>query len=304
MEEDALVDFKSESGGKGPQALIENESPLSELHDGIRLEKSSYEIVDLGTGEVINATTGNDLVGLFILDGEAEVASESREIEILQTADYVLLGRRQSYMLKGKSGARCKIGRVTYCFDAERASLLLKLLPPVLTIRKRGPDDAEWEWQLRLSQLIVDRRSNCRVTNAAINRRLIEIVLIGVIQQYLSRNPHLRDRITDPDLARIGPSLQAIHQSPDKPWTVGSLATLSGMSRTLFAAKFATCTGEPPARYLMRLRMERARDLLLHSNLPLATIAHRTGYGTDVAFARAFRRESGESPAQYRHSRH
>src|SRR3546814_4769806 len=76
------------------------------------------------------------------------------------------------------------------------------------------------------------------------------------------------------------------------------------MSRTLFATMFVESTGETPARYLTRLRMERARDLLQRSQLSLAMVAHRMGYGTDVEFARAFKRQFGISPGRCRAGAH
>src|SRR3546814_18145806 len=98
-------------------------------------------------------------------------------------------------------------------------------------------------------------------------RRLVEAGLIVTIQKNLTRNDGLRRQVTDSLLARGGPSLHAIHHFPDKKWTVASLARVAGMSRTLFATMFVESTGETPARYLTRLRMERARDLLQRSQL-------------------------------------
>src|SRR3546814_13427686 len=72
------------------------------------------------------------------------------------------------------------------------------------------------------------------------------------------------------------------------------------MSRTLFATMFVESTGETPARYLTRLRMERTRDLLQRSQSSLAMVAHRLRYGTGVAFARAFPRQFGISPSRRR----
>ena len=55
-----------------------------------------------------------------------------------------------------------------------------------------------------------------------------------------------------------------------------------------------------PKRYLLSLRMEQAREKLLHSDLPLEEIAEQTGYADRFHFSKAFRNFYGEPPASYR----
>src|SRR3546814_12749522 len=109
---------------------------------------------------------------------------------------------------------------------------------------------------------------------------------MGTIQKYLTRNDGLRRQVTDSLLARVGPSLHAIHHFPDKKWTVASLASVAGMSRTLFATMFVESTVETPAGSPTRLRMERARDLLPRRQLSLNMGSPRRGQGDDVRIAR------------------
>ena len=58
--------------------------------------------------------------------------------------------------------------------------------------------------------------------------------------------------------------------------------------------------GETPFRRLTRLRMERARELLRHSDASITAIALECGYGDSGHFATAFRRCVGMSPSLYR----
>ncbi len=55
-----------------------------------------------------------------------------------------------------------------------------------------------------------------------------------------------------------------------------------------------------PRRYLVRLRMEQARHLLLESDLPIAAVSARLGFARQHEFARAFRREVGCPPSAFR----
>ncbi|ALR21676.1 MULTISPECIES: AraC family transcriptional regulator [Sphingobium] len=297
MEEvDPLTSFRSESEPLVDGRLVSD--PMADLLENIRLNHSSYDVVQLDDGEELTCAANPDFTGLFVIEGDIELRSGNGEVEMLRQADFVLVTPRQLMHVTAIGGG-CLLGRVHYGMDMDRASLLLKMLPPHLTVRRGQAQDDEWEWQLRLSRLIVDRRHCYRASNAAIDRRLVEVVLIGVIQQYLT-SMKTTPALTDPELVRIGPSLHAIHQFPAKAWTVTSLARVAGMSRTLFAVRFAEYTGQTPARYLLERRMELARDLLARSPLALAAVAHRCGYSTDVAFARAFRRRNGVSPGRYR----
>ena len=58
--------------------------------------------------------------------------------------------------------------------------------------------------------------------------------------------------------------------------------------------------GEPPLSYLTSWRMTNARRLLQDSDAPLATVAARSGYGSEFAFAKAFKRAYGIAPGSYR----
>jgi AraC family transcriptional regulator, regulatory protein of adaptative response / methylphosphotriester-DNA alkyltransferase methyltransferase len=51
---------------------------------------------------------------------------------------------------------------------------------------------------------------------------------------------------------------------------------------------------------LARIRMERAAELLLDTNLPVRAIAARVGYRQPTQFAKAFAREHGVAPTQFR----
>jgi AraC-like DNA-binding protein len=91
-----------------------------------------------------------------------------------------------------------------------------------------------------------------------------------------------------------------MHRHPEKHWTLAMLAKESGLSRSLFCAEFAKTIGETPTRYLARVRLEQASELLRHSNLAIATIASHVGYSDPVTLGRAFKRHFGLSLGAFR----
>ncbi|UGT40024.1 AraC family transcriptional regulator [Nocardia yamanashiensis] len=102
---------------------------------------------------------------------------------------------------------------------------------------------------------------------------------------------------TDPAVAV---TLRAIHDAPDRAWTVPELSVVAGVSRATLARRFTATVGEPPLSYVTRWRMLTAARLLRESDTPLASIARKVGYQSEFAFAKAFKREYGLAPGQYR----
>ncbi|MFI5910313.1 AraC family transcriptional regulator [Dactylosporangium sp. NPDC051541] len=95
-------------------------------------------------------------------------------------------------------------------------------------------------------------------------------------------------------------ALEAIHRSPEAPWTVATLAREGGVSRSALARRFTTLTGVPPQAYLTWWRLTLAAKLLRESDAPLRVVARRVGYASEFAFAAAFKRHTGTAPGRFR----
>lgn len=83
---------------------------------------------------------------------------------------------------------------------------------------------------------------------------------------------------------------------------VDDLARVACLSPFHFARMFAARMGTPPHRYLARLRLERAKALLL-SDTPMSEVAAACVFGSESNFIRAFRRATGTTPGAYRRER-
>ncbi|MBD3243136.1 MAG: helix-turn-helix domain-containing protein [Chitinivibrionales bacterium] len=104
----------------------------------------------------------------------------------------------------------------------------------------------------------------------------------------------------DEDLRRIRPALDLIRTNLASKLTRASLARAAYLSPTRFHYVFARATGQAPMAYVRRLRIERASQMLIHSDLAVSDIASRVGFGDQYHFSRVFRRETGEAPSSYR----
>lgn len=72
------------------------------------------------------------------------------------------------------------------------------------------------------------------------------------------------------------------------------------MSRRTFTRRFRDRTGESPGRWLLRRRLELARTLLETTDLPIETVADRSGLGSAASLRRHFRDELGTTPSRHR----
>lgn len=182
-------------------------------------------------------------------------------------------------------------------FDRANAQLLVRLLPPVVHIRR---EDAAATRVQRLVALIAEEADAQRAGRALILERLVEVLLVEALRFRSATAPKeeqgLLAGLSDPPLAR---PLREIHADVAHRWTVAELAHTAAMSRAVFAERFARKVGMPPMQYVLEWRMAIAKDLLRREHTPLAEVAERVGYQSASAFSTAFTRLTGCSPSDF-----
>lgn len=99
---------------------------------------------------------------------------------------------------------------------------------------------------------------------------------------------------------QVGRVLAAVHQHPEREWSVAELAQVMGASRSSFIEKFSNTVGETPARYVARVKMFQARQWIAREGLRVAVVAERLGYDSEASFSRAFKRVIGHPPSAAR----
>lgn len=103
------------------------------------------------------------------------------------------------------------------------------------------------------------------------------------------------------DYARRGASF--IHQNYSASIGVEDTARQVGVSRSHLYRAFQTEFGCSPSEYLTRYRIQRAKQLLSHSDLSINVVAASVGYEDSLYFSRVFSRETGQSPTAYRNKK-
>jgi AraC-like DNA-binding protein len=176
---------------------------------------------------------------------------------------------------------------------------VLEALPPVVAIPTREGVAAALVRELL--QLAVSESAESRPGAQSLLAKLSELLFVEALRRYADDLPSggtgwlagLRDPY-------VGRALGLLHAEPAKTWTVDDLAGRVALSRSALAERFTSLVGEPPMQYLSRWRLALAAQQLRGGVEPIARIAERSGYESDAAFSRAFKREFGLPPAAWR----
>ena len=99
---------------------------------------------------------------------------------------------------------------------------------------------------------------------------------------------------------KLADSIDYITTHYNEPITVSSLASRVGFTRDYFGKEFLRIYGFSPLRYLTRVRITAAKNLLTATDKPVAEIAREVGFSTVHYFSRVFARETGLPPLRYR----
>jgi AraC-like DNA-binding protein len=92
--------------------------------------------------------------------------------------------------------------------------------------------------------------------------------------------------------------LSAIHEEPERDWSLAQLADIANMSRSKFSLYFNSILGVSPFVYLTSWRMKMAQDLMVQ-RVQLKVVASSVGYSSQAAFTRTFVHQFGLPPSEW-----
>ena len=187
-----------------------------------------------------------------------------------------------------------------FSFAAGSQHLLLDRLPSHIIVRNYGETNGDW---LTVTlQAIGSETGQPRMGGDLIALKMSEAIFAQAVRAYLESDEASQAGLSgfaDPYLAR---ALSAFHNDPSRDWTVGDLAREAGQSRTGFAQHFARKMAITPMQYATSWRMQIARQALVERKISIIEAAELTGYTSEAAFSRVFKKEVGLPPAAYRAS--
>lgn len=136
----------------------------------------------------------------------------------------------------------------------------------------------------------------------SIRRCAAALVLItGLCECYAA---NIETSLTDPtqDVAFMN-ALAYIHGHYDEKLTIAALAQMAQLSRSSFLRRFRQVCKDTPACYILKRRIEAAKEMLKSTNLSEEAIGQKTGFYDAAHFIRIFTAETGTTPGKYRRTK-
>ncbi|SDK20628.1 GlxA family transcriptional regulator [Pseudomonas indica] len=162
---------------------------------------------------------------------------------------------------------------------------------------------------------VLDRtRISCAGANSSLGM-MLEVVraiagqeLVNAVEEVLNCDK-MRDIVDvsvvsidlDPTLpSTLKAALELMHSNIEEPIEVSEIARYVGISRRQLERQFCHHVNATPTRYYLELRLTYARQLLQHTNKPIAEVSVASGFVTASHFYRRFRSLFGITPRQFR----
>ncbi|MEM1114252.1 MAG: AraC family transcriptional regulator [Pseudomonadota bacterium] len=298
---------------ESPNIYLDDPDPLSLLLDRLALTAEVYVNGDFcGTWAV--DTAGSRRIPFHLIgSGEAWLHFDSAEPHKLTERDLVLFPRDAHHVISSSAdkvrddlvnapmsndGATTQMVCGFFEFRNPLAYPLLDALPDAVVLRASGKK------QVRHLALLVDlmllELKQAKPGSYAVVDQLAYLMFIEILREQVASGVMSQGLLVALFDTRIGRALNAIHQQPDRDWSLDTLAECAAMSRSSFADHFSRVAGLTPVKYLTLWRMAEARRLLATTKLSTADIAERSGYETEAAFRKAFKKTQGKTPGEVR----
>jgi AraC-like DNA-binding protein len=248
-------------------------------------------------GRIIEMNEG-DLV--FIPHGSAHWIADKATSLRMPSPEFVK-ARRAGTPVFASDGDVTNLIAGHFEFDYQPLHPFLKDLPPIIHIRQYLTENQLLVKQV--TQLMLEELNNERPGSDVMLKCLSEIMFINIIRAYLEQAVPDKGFLSALNDSRISKALKLMQDAPQNNWTLESLASEIGMSRSVFFNQFKKLVHETPLSYLTNWRIRQAQKLLMANRSNISQIAANVGYQSEAAFNRIFKSKTGQTPAVYRRSK-
>ncbi len=244
----------------------------------------------------INAIDGNDAYGQLhlIRDGAVDVRHGNRVALRIAEPSLLLYPRPMPHRFVTDRKRGVDFVCANLSFEGGTANPIAAALPPFVCLPLADLRGSE-----AVLRLLFEKALGQNCGRQAMLDRLFEVVLIQILRHLMEEGQTEVGLLAGLSHQRLRRALVAMHEAPERDWSLVSLADVAGMSRSVFANSFRDTVGCTPGAYLQRWRVGLAQKSLLQGR-SLAVISQDVGYGSEAALSRAFKAQSGRSPREWR----
>lgn len=310
--------------------------PLSDVLRAVRLDSAYFYLVEAAEPWSVAAVAASEFVPRvlpnadhlipyhMLLSGNCWAGLEGGEQVCMQPGDVIVFPHGDPHLLSSAAGVR--IGNPTAASPGR--------YPSTVSLGPAGPRDTRFVcgflgcdlrpfnpllaslprcihatgiakgWLAQVPQQAVTESHAGRIGSETMLTRIAELMFIEVVRRQIEEiRPGQSGWLSGLHDPVVGSALRHMHEHPAHAWTLAELARTIASSRTVLTERFSALVGMPPMLYLTRWRLQLAAQQLVESPTKVANIATRAGYTSEAAFSRAFKRETGFSPAAWRTAR-
>ncbi|WP_052129566.1 helix-turn-helix domain-containing protein [Sphingomonas sp. 35-24ZXX] len=129
--------------------------------------------------------------------------------------------------------------------------------------------------------------------------------MVGALKAHILSGPPAHGHVTDIPVSdfsayRLHKIMNAVLAHPEGEHSLEAMAAMAGVTPSHFCRQFKKATGISPHQYVMKARLDRAQQMLVQTDLSLASLSEATGFASQSHFSRAFRNWFGIAPSDYR----
>lgn len=194
----------------------------------------------------------------------------------------------------GSTGLACGF----FHFRGALSALIVDSFPDYLVIRA---EDASLRAATALFDLILAEAGDDPEHPSPLIARLAEVLFFYVIRHVAQRDEIASGLLAIARRTEFTSLLDSMLREPGRDWSADNMARTANMSRATFYKHFIDAGGQPPAQFLLLLRMKIAAQRL-HAGETIERTAEHVGYRSHAAFSRAFKKVIGEQPGAFRRS--
>lgn len=175
---------------------------------------------------------------------------------------------------------------------------LVNCLPPTFHL---AADDIEFTALITVIRQFVASEIETRPSGyAAAGHRMAELLLIELLRTVMVKRPAgtsgWLNGLGSPSIAA---AMTALHQDPQRRWTLETLAHEARLSRSQFSALFTRLVGHSAMAYVEGVRIQWATEAIMRG-MALKQVSDALGYATPYGFHKAFVRQLGLPPGEWR----
>lgn len=264
----------------------EREAPFHVLLEGTCTLQVGARVLELRAGDVVLIPSGAAhrvvTAGAGAVSGTAETA-----------------GAAFTTTRSGEGGAAViDLFCGHYSFGAGAGAMLLRSLPDPVHVSFGDPGEGN-EVLRMLGTLMRSEAQREGEGTAAILSALCTVLLAMVLRT--SRGARTSATLwTAAGEEAISAVIEKVLLDPGDNWSIQRMSRAATMSRATFLRHFSKSTGMTVREFLAHARLMTAAELLITTDLTVASVAAQVGYRSESAFSRSFRLGVGATPARFR----